>query len=61
MEITLFDRLGYAIAYIAEDADHTIYLWSGHAVAYLAGENLYGWNGHHLGFFVDGVVYNLRG
>ena len=61
METTLFDGRGNPIAYIAGDDEHSIYLWSGHAVAYLVDENLYGWNGRHLGWFVDGVLYDLRG
>ncbi|MFH6566285.1 4-fold beta flower protein [Pseudomonas kulmbachensis] len=39
----------------------SIYLWSGHAVAYVVEENLYGWNGQHTGWFVNGVLYNRRG
>jgi len=61
VEITLFDGSGHPKAYIAEDDGHSKYLWSGHAVAYMVGENIYGWNGYHLGFFIDGVVYNLNG
>ncbi|WP_423143225.1 4-fold beta flower protein [Pseudomonas chlororaphis] len=39
----------------------SIYLWSGHAVAYISGENLHGWNGRHIGWFVNGVFYNRLG
>ena len=61
MEITLFDKHGKPVAYIADDGENSIYLWSGHAVAYIDGENVYGWNGKHLGWFVDGIIYNIRG
>ncbi|MGE6385451.1 4-fold beta flower protein [Pseudomonas sp. NPDC078416] len=39
----------------------SIYLWSGHAVAYVVEENFYGWNDQHTGWFVNGVLYNRRG
>ena len=61
METTLYDGHGHPIAYIADDDEHSIYLWSGPAVAYIVDENLFGWNGRHLGWFVDGVLYNLKG
>jgi hypothetical protein len=61
METTLFDGRGHPVAYIAEDDDNSIYLWSGHAVAYVLGENVFGWNGRHLGWFVEGVMYDSRG
>ena len=61
MEITIFDGRGRPVAYIADDSENSIYLWSGHAVAYIVNENVYGWNGHHLGWFVDGIIYNIHG
>lgn len=61
MEITLYDGKGHPVAYIADDGENSIYLWSGHAVAYVDGENLYGWNGKHLGWFFAGVLYDLHG
>lgn len=61
MEETLYDGRGRPVAYIADDNEMSIYLWSGHAVAYIVGENLYGWNGQHIGWFVNGVLYNRRG
>lgn len=61
MEISLYDNTGHAVAYIADDNENSIYTWSGHAVAYIEDENIYGWNGNHLGFFVKGVIYDLRG
>ena len=61
MDTTLFDRKGQPIAYIADDPGKTVYLWSGHAVAYVDQEALVGWNGRQLGFFVRGRVYDARG
>lgn len=61
MEITLFDGKGHPVAYIADDGDSSIYLWRGQAVVYISGENIYGWNGKHLGWFVDGILYDLHG
>jgi len=61
MEITIFDGRGRPVAYIVDDGENSIYLWSGHAVAYIVNENVYGWNGHHLGWFIDGVIYDLHG
>ena len=61
MEITLFDRKGHPVAYIAEDGESSIYTWHGHAVAYIDGDVVHGWNGRHLGWFIDGIVYDLHG
>jgi hypothetical protein len=60
-ERSLYDVTGSAIAYIADDNEESIYLWSGHAVAYISNENIFGWNGQHLGWFVDGIIYDLQG
>lgn len=61
METNLYDRTGNAVAYIAEDAEHSIYTWDGRAVCYLVGDAVYGWNGRHIGWFLDGVLYDLQG
>lgn len=60
-EITLFDNSGTATAYIADDREETIYMWSGEAVAYLKQEHVYGFNGKHLGWFDAGVVRDSGG
>lgn len=65
-EISLFDSGGSATAYIAVDDDMTIFLWNGKPVAYLepmdAGEfHVYGFNGSHLGWFMQGAVWNHDG
>jgi len=60
-EISLFDSSGRPIAYIAEDGEGTIYMWKGHAVAYLHGDKVYGFNGHHLGWFDEGIMRDKKG
>ncbi len=60
-EITLFDSNGSATAYISDDRDGTIYLWSGEAVAYLKQDHIYGFNGAHLGWFDAGIARDSKG
>jgi len=60
MEITLYSKNGEPVAYIV-DHDETIYLWDGRAVAYIYEDKVYGWNCKHLGWFVDGIIYDLQG
>ena len=64
-EVTLFDKNGKAVAYIALDDETTIYLWTGEPVAYLkevqGKYSIYGFNGKHLGWFVDGLVRDHSG
>lgn len=60
-EITLFDSSGTAIAYIANDRENAIYMWSGEAVAHLKQEHVYGFNGNHLGWFDAGVIRDSNG
>jgi hypothetical protein len=66
-ELSLFDIDGKAIAYIAYDRQSTIYMWNGTPVAYLYGgskygENrIYGYNGQHIGWFLNGIVYDTQG
>mgnify|MGYP001500547554 CR=1 FL=1 len=61
MEQTLYDSSGRPAAYIADDPYHSIYLWTGLAVAYIDHGCLYAWSGSHLGWFADGVLYDLQG
>lgn len=61
METTLYDLKGQAVAYLAHDGDSTIYLWSGPAVAYVKEQRIYAWKGKHLGWFIDGIVYDCIG
>jgi len=60
-EADFYDKHGNAVAYIADDGDLTIYLWSGEPIAYLDGDNVYGFNGKHLGWFRGGAIYDHDG
>ena len=61
MEDTLYNAKGEPIAYISDDMNKTIYLWDGHPVAYLSSYHVYGFNGQHLGWFINGVIYDSDG
>jgi hypothetical protein len=62
MERTLYDRDGYAVAYITDDYHETVYMWDGTPVAYLYDDqHVYGINGRHLGWFIDDILYNNNG
>ena len=60
-DVDLFDSQGRAVAYIAEDSDQTIYLWSGKPVAYLDEDSVYGFNGKHIGWLKGGAIYDHDG
>jgi hypothetical protein len=60
MEISLFNKNGKPVAYIADDGE-TIYLWDGRPVAYLSEDRLYGWHGRQLGWFSNGTVFDIYG
>jgi hypothetical protein len=64
-ELDLYDPEGIPLAYIDCKDQYTIYLWDGTPVAYLYLSNnlfhIYGFNGKHLGWFVNGVVYDHDG
>jgi len=61
-DATLFDSAGEPRAYIEDDYDQTIYLWSGTPAAYIYGDSsIYGFNGKHLGWYKDGLVYDNDG
>lgn len=65
-EVTLFNASGAPEAYIALNDEMNIYLWSGAPIAYLSkdddgGYHVYGFNGDHLGWFVNGVVWDHQG
>lgn len=61
MDGALFDGKGCPVAYIEDEGERVLYLWNGHAVAYLVEDRLYGWNGHHIGWYDSSVVYDLHG
>ena len=60
-EISLYDSVGEAVAYIDTDDELNIYLWRGKPVSYLDDNSLYGFNGKHLGWFKDGIVWDHNG
>jgi hypothetical protein len=65
-DISLFDGHGKAAAYVANDDEMTVYLWSGEPLAYLDGDSsdgfdVYGFNGQHLGWFVNGIIWDHEG
>ena len=61
MEKTLYNANGEPVAYISDAPTKAIYLWDGHAVAYLYDYHVYGYNGLHLGWFLDNIVYDSEG
>ena len=62
MDKSLFNKNGEAVAYLTDDYHNTIYLWDGQQSAYLFNDRLiYGINGRHLGWFIDGIIYNNIG
>jgi len=61
MEETLFNSKGEPVAYISRDVNRTIYLWDGYPVAYLYSYHIYGFNGLHLGWLINGIVYDSDG
>jgi hypothetical protein len=59
---TLFNKRGDPVAYISDDYSKTIYLTNGSPVAYLYNQNhVYGLNGRHLGWWIEGILYNHDG
>jgi hypothetical protein len=60
MEISLFNKGGKAVAYIADDGE-TIYLWDGRPVAFISGDKVYDWNGRQLGWFTNGTIFDIYG
>jgi len=61
MDGILYDGKGLPVAYFEYDGEPVIYLWNGHAVAYLFADMIYGWNGNHIGWYHEGVAYDVRG
>ena len=60
MEISLFNKNGKPVAYIADDGE-SIYLWDGRPVAYLSEDKVYDWNGRQLGWFNNGTIFDIYG
>ena len=61
METTLYDVRRRPRIYISADGENTIYTWDGHAVARIDGEHVFGWRGRHIGWFVEGILYDTKG
>lgn len=61
MDRTLFDQNGKPVAYLHADYHGSIFLWDGHAVAYVDGEHVFGMNGKHLGWLISDVLYTNDG
>lgn len=61
METTIYDTHNRPRIYFADDGDKSIFTWDGHAVACLAGEHVFGWRGRHIGWFVAGILYDIKG
>ena len=61
METTIYDAHRRARIYIADDGDNSIYTWDGKAVAVIDGEHVFGWRGRHIGWFVEGILYDGQG
>jgi hypothetical protein len=61
MEITLYDQSGTPTAYLDDEDENTIWIWDGHAVAYLIETAIYGWNGEHIGWYISETIYDLQG
>lgn len=65
-DLDLYDNQGDPVVYIARDDGMTIYSWKGEPDAWLKpGQNneyhVYGFNGKHLGWFINGKVYDHNG
>jgi hypothetical protein len=60
MEISLFNKNGRAVAYVADDGE-TIYLWDGRPAAYLSEDKVCGWDGQQLGWFQNGTFFDIYG
>ena len=61
MELTLFNQTGHPVIYFSAEDENSIFTWDGHAVAYIEEELIYGWRGKHIGWYYNGVVYDLFG
>ncbi|HEY3372060.1 MAG TPA: hypothetical protein VGK10_14485 [Prolixibacteraceae bacterium] len=61
MEIALYNKSGHPVVYLSADDENSIYTWDGHAVAYIADDLIYGWRGKHLGWYINGILYDVFG
>jgi len=61
MEITFYDKTGHPKIYLSTENDNSFYTWEGHAVAYVYEDKIFGWKGKHIGWYNDGILYDLNG
>lgn len=59
MELIFYDQSGKPVAY-TDDGEH-IYTYDGDPVAYLSGDSVYGYNGRHLGWLMNGWMWDHGG
>jgi hypothetical protein len=57
--MTFYDQFGSRVIYTHDDTH--LYLFSGHPVGYLRRDSVYGFDGRHLGWFINGWIYDHYG
>jgi hypothetical protein len=64
-QISLFDNIGEARAYIDFDEGATIFFWDGTPAAFLEQDGreicVIGFNGNFMGWYEDGIIYDKKG
>jgi len=53
--------MGRTCSLYLREGENSVFLWDGRAIAYLYGHHIYGFSGLHLGWFINGVVYDPEG
>ncbi|MFN9112753.1 MAG: 4-fold beta flower protein [Bacteroidota bacterium] len=46
------------MVYKSSDNEDAVDLTDGHAVCYEYDNKIYGWRGKHIGWFIDGIIYD---
>ncbi|WP_371257945.1 4-fold beta flower protein [Pseudomonas sp. URMO17WK12:I4] len=59
MELTFYNRNGQPCCY-CQDGEH-LYTFGGQPIAYIHEESIYSFPGRHLGWFVNGWIYDSSG
>lgn len=60
-DIIFYNKSGKPTAWLSDRDDETIYLFNGKAVAYLYNDSVYSFRGDHLGFYLNGWIYDNNG
>jgi len=47
--------------YLSAEKENSIFTWDGHSVAYIEDELIFGWRGKHIGWFCNGILYDVFG